>query len=167
MGLTNLVQVRSFNDDPHGAFGGMDYLTVPLQIKTIFDGFMSDLQNAVDDSTGQRLADNIVIINKGDTFKNPIKGNDWADETPNVSNAVWVYGAGHLYSGFFGNIGATGVAQGVGPDGKLTAAYDAANTAKQALAAVLYAVAKRDDRAIQGFVGGTTVSGIFAPAKNM
>jgi hypothetical protein len=170
MGLTNLVQVRAFNDDPHEAFSGKDYMTMPQQLKAIFDGFMGDLQTAIDDNTGQPLADNIVIINKGDTFKDPVNRSGWQDNTPNGSNAVWVYGAGHLYSGFFGNIGVTGttsVAQGVGPDGKLTAGYDPASTAKQALASILYAVAKRDDRAIQRFVGGTTVSGIFGPAKNM
>lgn len=170
MGLTNLVQVRGPNDDPHGAFGGNDYMTMPLQLKAIFDGFMGDLQTAIDDSTGQPLADNIVIINKGDNPKNPTSRSDWSDGTPGGSNALWVYGAGHLYSGFFGNIGVTGamgVARGVGPDGKLTVGYDPGSTAKQALASILYAVAKRDDRAIQSFVGGTTVSGIFGPAKNM
>lgn len=167
MGLTNLVQVRGPNDDPHGAFKSTDYQTIPSQLKIIFDAFMGDLRNTIDDNTGQPLADNIVIINKGDNFKNPTIRDAWPDSTPGGSNAVWVYGAGHLYSGFFGNISAAGVAQGVGADGKLTVGYDPVSTAKQALASILYAVAKRDDRAIQSFVGSTTVSGIFGPAKNM
>jgi hypothetical protein len=166
MDLTNLVQVRGFNDDPHGAFGGTDYMTVPPQLKAIWDGFMGDLQKTIDDNTGTPLADNIVIINKGDTYKTAVDRNGWNDNTQNGSNAIWVYGAGHLYSGFFGDVSAAGVATGVGPDGK-PAAYNAATTAKQALAAILYAVAKRDDRLIQSFVGGTQVSGIFGQVKNI
>jgi hypothetical protein len=164
-GLTNLVQVRAFNDDPHPAFGNGDSTAVPPQIKAIFDGFMTDLQNTLDDNTGQPLADDIVIINKGDTFKTPVDKNGWNDNTPNGSNAIWVYGAGHLYSGFFGDVSTANVAQGVDAAGKLTA-YNAANTSKQALAAILYAITKRDDRLIQSFVGGTQVSGIFGPPKN-
>jgi hypothetical protein len=166
MGLTNLVQVRGFNDDPHGAFASQDFMTVPAQLKLIYDGFMTDLQKTVDDNTGQPLADDIVIINKGDTFKTPVDRNGWNDNTSSGSNAIWVYGAGHLYSGFFGDIGTNDVAQGVDATGKLTT-YSAANTSKQALAAILYAVAKRDDRLISNFVGGTTVSGVFGPAKNV
>jgi hypothetical protein len=126
---------------------------------------MGDLQKTVDDNTGQPLADNIVIINKGDTFKTPVDRNGWNDSTPNGSNAIWVYGAGHLYSGFFGDVSADYVARGAGPDGALTT-YNAATTAKQALASILYAVAKRDASLIQSFVAGTPVSGIFGPPRN-
>jgi hypothetical protein len=167
MGLTNLIQVRAFNDDPHGAFGGNDFMTVPPQIQAIFNGFMGDLRRTVNDNTGQSLADDIVIINKGDTFKTPVDRNGWNDNSPNGSNAIWVYGAGHLYSGYFGNVTANDTAQGIAADGRTLVAYNAANTAKQALAAILYATAKRDDRLIQSFVGGTAVSNVFGPAKNI
>ncbi|TMQ18906.1 MAG: hypothetical protein E6J90_19150 [Deltaproteobacteria bacterium] len=166
MGLTNLIQVRGFNDDPHGAFASQDFMTVPAQLKLIYDGFMADLQKTIDDNNGQPLADDIVIINKGDTFKTPVDRVGWNDNSSSGSNALWVYGAGHLYSGFFGDIGTNDVAQGVDATGKLTT-YSAANTAKQALAAILYAVAKRDDRLIQNFVGGVQASGVFGPAKNV
>jgi hypothetical protein len=164
-GLTNLIQVRGFNDDPHGAFASQDFMTVPQQLKLVYDGFMADLQKTIDDNTGQPLADDIVIINKGDTFKTPVDRNGWNDNTSSGSNAVWVYGAGHLFSGFFGDIGTNDVAQGVDGAGKLTT-YSATNTAKQAMAAILYAVAKRDDRLIQNMVGGVQVSGVFGYPKN-
>ena len=164
MGLTNLVQVRGLNDDPHNAFADRDYLTIPAQMKAIFDGFMGDLRNTLDDVTGTPLADDVVLINKGDSFKDPLSRSPWGDNTPDSANAIWVYGAGHLYSGVFGDIGVDGTVQGAGPDGALTV-YNGANTAKQALASILYAVAKRDDRLIQTFTSGIAVEGIFGPTK--
>lgn len=163
LGLTNGLVVPGMADDPHGAFDSGDVNTVPAMLKAVFDGFMKDLQNTIDDVSGKSLADNTVITIKGDTYKNPFNKNGWGDGTPQNSNIVYVYSAGQLFSGWQGDITQNAV-QGVGPDGKLTA-YNGANTAKIALASVAYAVAKGDDRAIQNFVAGTTVSGIFGRPK--
>ena len=166
LGLTNGIVVPALRDDPHGAFDNNDVATVPGQLKGIFDGFMNDLKATLDDNTQKPLADNIVITMKGDTYKNPLNNNGWGDGTPGNTNIVYVYSSGQLMSGWFGDVSATGVVQGAGPDGKLTT-YNGANTAKLAMASVLYATAIGDDRAIQGFVGGQTVSGVTGRPKNI
>lgn len=166
MGLTNGVVVPAMRDDPHGAFDNRDVDVVPGQLKAIFDGFMKDLQNTLDDNTQKPLADNIVITMKGDTYKNPLNSAGWGDNTPGNTNIVYVYSAGQLLSGWFGDISATGVVQGVGPDGALTT-YNGANTAKYAMSSVLYATAIGDSRAIQSFVGGTTVENVFGRPKQI
>jgi hypothetical protein len=125
---------------------------------------MTDLQNTVDVNSQKPLASNIVITMKGDTYKSPTNKAGWGDGTPQNSNLVYIYSSGQLLSGWFGDMSATGTAQGVGPDGKLTT-YNGANTAKYALASVLYATAQGDDRAIQGLAGGVQVSGIFGNVK--
>lgn len=160
LGLTNGIVMPSTNDDPHGGFDGGGVNVIPPQFKAIFDGFMTDLQTLTDDNTQKPLADNTVITFTGDTFKNPLNKAGWGDGTPQNTNIVYVYGAGHLKTGWFGNISAAGAVQGVGVDGKLTT-YNGANTAKYALASVLYAVAQGDDRAIQGLAAGVQVAGIF------
>ena len=166
LGLTNGIVVPAMQDDPHGAFDNNDVATVPAQLKGIFDGFMNDLKATLDDNTQKPLADNIVITMKGDTYKNPLNNQGWGDGTPGNTNIVYVYSSGQLMSGWFGDVSAGGQVQGVGADGKLTT-YNGANTAKYAMASVLYATAIGDDRAIQGFVGGTTVSGVFGRPKQI
>ena len=166
LGLTNGIVVPAMRDDPHGAFDNNDVAVVPAQLKGIFDGFMTDLQNTLDANTQKPLADNIVITMKGDTYKNPQNKNGWGDGTPGNTNIVYVYSSGQLLSGWFGDVTAAGAVQGVGADGKLTT-YNGANTAKYALASVLYATAIGDDRAIQGLAGGVTVSGVFGRAKQI
>jgi hypothetical protein len=160
LGLTNGIVVPALRDDPHGAFDNDDVTVVPAQLKGIFNGFMADLQNTLDANTQKPLADNIVITIKGDTYKNPLNKNGWGDGTPQNTNIVYIYSAGQLLSGWFGDVSAAGVVQGVGADGQLTT-YSAANTARYALASVLYATAIGDERAIQGLAGGVTVSGVF------
>lgn len=166
LGLTNGFVVPAMRDDPHGAFDNNDVAVVPAQLKGVFDGFMTDLQNTLDANTQKPLADNIVITMKGDTFKSPTNKAGWGDGTPQNTNLVYVYSAGQLLSGWFGDISATGAVQGVGADGKLTT-YNGTNTAKYALASVLYATAIGDDRAIQNLAGGVQVSGIFGRVKQI
>lgn len=166
LGLTNGIVVPALRDDPHGAFDNNDVAVVPGQLKGIFDGFMGDLQKTLDSNTQKPLADNIVITMKGDTYKNPLNKSGWGDNTPGNTNIVYVYSAGQLLSGWFGDVTAAGQVQGAGPDGNLTT-YNGANTAKQAMASVLYATAIGDERAIQSFVGGTQVSGAFGRPRNI
>jgi hypothetical protein len=166
LGLTNGIVVPAMRDDPHGAFDNNDVAVVPAQLKGVFDGFMTDLQNTLDANTQKPLADNIVITMKGDTYKNPQNKNGWGDGTPGNTNIVYVYSSGQLLSGWFGDVTAAGAVQGVGADGKLTT-YNGANTAKYALASVLYATAIGDERAIQGLAGGVSVSGVFGRVKQI
>jgi len=165
-GLTNGIVVPAMRDDPHQAFDNNDVAVVPAQLKGVFDGFMTDLQNTLDDNTQRPLSDNIVITMKGDTYKNPINKNGWGDGTPGNTNIVYVYSSGQLLSGWLGDVTTAGAVQGVGADGKLTT-YNGANTAKYALASVLYATAIGDERAIQGLSGGVSVSGVFGRVKQI
>jgi hypothetical protein len=166
MGLTNSVSLPAMRDDPHGAFADGSSQSVPPMLKKVFDGFMNDLKNTVDDNTGQVLADDTVITICGDTTKSPLNRGGWPDGTPNNSNVLWVYGAGHLKSGWFGGTVRGGQAQGFDANGN-TAAYNGGTTARYALASVAFAVAKRDERAISTFANGLTIGGVFGNLRDL
>ncbi len=164
-GLTNSILMPYHPQDPHGHWDNKDYLTLtPLQ-KGVLDGFMTDLTNNVDDVTGKTLSDDVVITFNGDTYKNPLNRGGWGDGTPMNSNIMIAYSSGDLLPGWFGNVSATGVVTGVDATGASTA-YNGATMAKFGLASVAYAIAKRDDRAIQSFTGGVTVGGVFGNLKD-
>lgn len=165
MGLTNSVVLPAMRDDPHGAFNG-DVNTVPASLKAVFDGFMMDLQSNTDDNTMKSLADDTIITIHGDTTKDPTDRNNWPDGTPGNTNVVYVYGAGHLKTGWYGGVNRQGQATGFGADGK-TAGYNSNDTAKLAMASIAYAIAKRDERAIANFANGTVISGIFGRPKDL
>ena len=166
MGLTNSVTMPAMRDDPHGAFDNGDVNTIPAQLKGVFDGFMADLVNTVDDNTLKSLADDTVITIHGDTTKNPLARGGWPDGTPGNTNRVYVYSAGHLRSGNFGTIDRNGTVQGFDAKGAPTA-YNGANTARFAMASIAYAIAKRDERAIAAFANGLTISGNFGLPKDL
>lgn len=166
MGLTNAIALPAMRDDPHGAFADGSAMSVPPMLKKVFDGFMNDLKNTIDDNTGQVLADDTIITICGDTTKSPTARGGWPDGTPQNSNVMWVYSAGHLKSGWFGGTTRGNQAQGFDAAGN-TAAYNGANTARFALASVAYAVAKRDDRAIATFANGLTIAGPFGRLKDI
>jgi hypothetical protein len=164
MGLTNSVILPAMNDDPHGAFTGGDVNTVPAQLKTVFDAFMADLVANVDDNTQRSLDQDFVLSIHGDTPKTPLVANGWPDGTPNGTNWMYVWGGGHLYSGWFGGIDRNGTARGFDANGA-DAAYNAANTARFATASLAYAIAKRDERLISPFANGIQIADRFGPAK--
>jgi hypothetical protein len=164
LGLTNAVALPYTEEDPHGAFDSGDVKTIPGIMKGMFDAFMADLANTTDAVTGQVLADDTVITFHGDTPKDCRTAAGWPDGTANNSNVIYVYSAGHLFSGWFGGIDVNGKATGFGPDGK-PATYVGADTAKIANAAIAYAIAKRDDRATSTFANGITIGGVFGNLK--
>lgn len=165
MGLTNAVVLRAFNDDPHGAFDNGAVNTRPAMHKAIFDAFMNDLTNTTDDNTLKALADDTVITIAGDTTKNPLQRGGWPDGTPQNSNVVYVYSAGHLKSGWFGGTLRNGTVQGVTPAGDTTT-YNGPTMARYATASIAYAIAKRDERLISTFATGTTISNVFGNPKD-
>lgn len=166
LGLTNCITIPGPNDDPHGAFDNNDVATVPDNFKAVFDGWKNDLMASIDSATGAPLWGDVVMTIHGDTYKSATNPGGWGDGTGNNSNIVFVLGAGHLKSGWFGNVNADGSVTGFGADGK-AAAYNSANTAKFATASIAYAIAKRDDRAIQQFANGIQVSGVFGRPKQV
>lgn len=165
LGLTNMVAMPHLNDDPHGAFDGGDVNTVPAQLKTIYDAFAADLTQMIDSDTGTPIWADTVMVFNGDTFKDPNDKRGWGDNTPNNSNAVYVYSAGALKSGWFGSVDAAGKATGFGANGN-PAPYDGATTAKFATASIAYAVANKDERAIANFANGITIGGVFGNLKD-
>ena len=166
MGLTNSVVLPAMRDDPHGAFDSGDVDTVPASMKLVFDGFMADLVATTDDNTLKSLADDTVITIHGDTTKNPLQRGGWPDGTPGNTNVVYVYSAGHLKSGWFGNIDRTGKVTGFNATAG-DATYNGANTAKFAMASIAYAIAKRDERAISSFANGVIVANNFGLPKDI
>ena len=168
MGLTSSIVLPAMNDDPHGAFADGRVNTVPAQLKTILDAFMTDLKSTTDDVTNKVLADDTVITIGGDTPKDCTShaGGNWGDGTPGGSNFLWCYSAGHLKTGWFGSISPGG--QVTGYDGNAAnATYNPTDTAKYALASVAYAIAKGDERAISPFANGVAISGIFGVPKQL
>jgi hypothetical protein len=168
MGLTNSVLLPAMNDDPHGAFNGTapnrDADVVPKQLKKVFDAFMADLISNVDDVTGRALADDFVMSIHGDTPKTPNTASGWPDGTPQGANWMYVWGGGHLYSGWFGGIDRNGNVKGYDANGA-DAAYNAVNTTRYATASLAYAIAKRDDRLISPFANGIKIADVFGPLK--
>lgn len=164
MGLTNSILMPGLRDDPHGFFAGNDATVVPPQLKLVFDAFMNDLITNTDDATGRSLADDFVFSANGDTTKDALNRNGWPDGTNRNHNVLWVWGGGNLFSGWFGELGADGNAQGFDATGNL-APYNGQDTARFAAASVLYAIAKRDERLISQFANGIQIADRFGPAK--
>jgi hypothetical protein len=162
LGLTSSVILPGLRDDPHQAFNDMAALRVSTTgLKKVLDGFMADLASRTDSVTGARLSDDIVITIDGDTPKTPLDRNNWLDDTPANSNWVYVYGGGKLKTGWFGGVDRTGATTGFDPATGAPKAYDGDLQAKAACAAVAYAIARGDLRAVQDFsrmdIAGITV----------
>jgi hypothetical protein len=166
MGLTNSIVAPAMTGDTHTAFSSNDVSSIPAQMKTIFDAFMTDLTTNIDEATNKSLADDTVLTICGDTPHNALDRDGWPDPTPGNSNQVYVWSAGHLKSGWFGQIRANGTVQGFDAQAN-PAAYNGANTARYAMASIAYAIAKRDERAIAGFANGLTISGRFGNPKEI
>lgn len=166
MGLTNSIVLPAMNDDPHEAFSSGDVNTIPARLKMVFDGLMSDLTTTIDENTTRPLSEDTVITICGDTTKDPLDRSAWPDGSPSGSNTVYVWSGGHLKTGWFGKVKTNGTAEGFDANGN-PVAYNAANTAKYAMASIAYAIAKRDERAISAFANGITISGKFGNPKQI
>lgn len=161
-GLTSMVVIPAFRDDPHGAFGDMGSLQRTVQqLGRTLDAFYEDLA-AVEDPTcqGQTLAGTTVMSVHGDTPKNPRERGGWPDGTPNDANWVYVRGAGHLKTGWFGGVTRSGVIGWNPTTGAESGDISSAATSNAAAAAVLYAVARGDNRRVQDFYRGADIGGI-------
>jgi hypothetical protein len=121
---------------------------------------MKDMTATVNESTMQSIADNVVVTITGDTKKDPFSRAGWNDGTPQGCGWTIVYSAGHLKSGWFGGCTGPNTAQGFNANGD-PAPYNQATTAMYSNAAIAYAIAMRDERAISQFANGIKVSGTF------
>jgi hypothetical protein len=152
LGLTSSVVLPGLRDDPHQAFLDPTALRVSTTgLKQVLDGFMADLASKTDAITGAKLSDEIVMTIDGDTPKTPLDQNNWLDDTPQNSNLIYVYGGGKLKTGWFGNCTAAGQLTGFDPATGQSKTYDGDLQAKAVCAAVAYAIARGDQRAVQDF----------------
>jgi len=165
MGLTSSVIIPAMRDDPHGAFGDMADLRLTVQtLGASLDAFLADL-SAIDDPTcgGSKIADNTVISINGDTPKDPLDRGGWPDGTPRNANWMYVLGAGHLKTGWFGGVRRDGNVRIFNPSNGQEMDGDPATTGMPAAASVIYAVAKGDMRRVQDFYRGVDLGGIVRP----
>ena len=113
--------------------------------------------------SAKTLADSIVMSVSGDTFKAPFNRNGWGDGTPNGSSLLYVMGAGHLKTGWFGDMdpaaGAAGWDQASGATGGVYTGRGA-ELGASAAAALLFAVSKGDTRRVRDFYNGKPIDGV-------
>ncbi len=162
LGLTNAVCIPAFLDDPHGAFASGDTVIVAPQLRMVLDAFMTDLQNTTDSVSSEVLSDITTITFNGDTPKDITHAaGNWDDGTPTGANLLYVYGAGNLKTGWFGSVDVNTATVTGYDDSANPTTYSATNTAKYATGAAAYAIARRDERAINAFTNGFTIGGVF------
>ena len=125
LGLTSMLVMRGFNNDPHGMFadGDAQATTTAVAMGKMLNGLHDLAKSKADPScSAKTLADSIVMSVSGDTFKAPFNRNGWGDGTPNGSNVLYVMGGGHLKTGWFGDMdptaGAVGWDQATRRDGR-------------------------------------------------
>ncbi len=165
LGLTSMLVMRGFNDDPHGKFANGDQAAMQTgtALAKMLNGFHDLAKSRQDPACSSKtLADAIVFTVDGDTFKQPFNRAGWGDGTPGGSNLLYVMGGGYVKTGWFGNLVnnntaqafdiATGnIAQGV--------AYNTvrAQLGSAAAACALFAVARGDMRRVRDFYNGAPV----------
>lgn len=165
LGLTSMLVVRGFNNDPHGIFAAGDAQAAAMAMASgkMWNGLHDLAKSKADPScSAKTLADSIVVSISGDTFKAPFNRAGWGDGTPQGSNLLYVMGAGHLKTGWFGGMtpaGAQGWDQGTGATG---GAYTGrgGELGASAAAALLFAIAKGDMRRVQDFYNGRPIDGV-------
>ena len=168
LGLTSMLIMRGFNNDPHGLFGGgnAQATTVGQAIGKMLDGLHALGKSLPDPGCSSKtLADALVFSVSGDTYKQPFNRDGWGDGTPGNSNILYVMGAGHIKTGWFGEIANANTVRAwdISP-GNVNANANYANVRGQlgaaAGAAALFAVAKGDMRRVQDFYNGPSIDGI-------
>jgi hypothetical protein len=161
LNLTSHVMMPAFLDDPHGAFQDVPTLIATVkQLSKMFDAFMADLM-AIDDPmcAGRKIGDNLVMAVCGDTTKDALAPNGWADGTMNNHNLMYVMGNGYIHSGWYGGINAQKqlATWDVATGADTTTGMTSAQLAAPAAASVLYAVARGDARRVSDFYRGPQV----------
>lgn len=156
--LVTTIQLPAFEDDPHGAF-----VSSPTQqindVASVMDGFYKYLatsQEAICGHAGAKLslADNVVTVIVGDTYKNPFTKNGWPDGTPQNTNLVFVRSNGFLAPGYFGRIAPGGVTQFDPATGGVGSSAPVAT--EGALEGILYAIARGDGAFVKGLAPTAT-----------
>ena len=165
LNLTSHVMMPCFLDDPHGAFADVPTTTATVQAYSkMLDAFMSDCMAVADPMcAGRKIGDNLVMAWFGDTTKDALTPGGWPDGTMNNHNVMYVMGNGFVKAGWFGGIDANKVLNVWDPTSGAqvtTGGMTSAALANPAAAAVLFAVAKGDNRRVADFYRGVDYSGI-------
>jgi hypothetical protein len=164
LGLTSMLVMRGFNNDPHGLFAGGDAQAtmVGQAIGKMMNGLYNLAKSRQDPAcSAKTLADSMVLSIDGDTYKAPFNRGGWGDGTPNNSNLLYVMGGGWVKTGWFGNIQNGQPVQGWDPaTGNTGGAYNGAMLGGAAAAAALFAVAKGDMRRVRDFYSGPAIDGV-------
>jgi hypothetical protein len=163
LGLTSMLIMTGFRNDPHGLFAGGDAqaMATGTALKNMLNGLHQFAKSRQDPAcSAKTLADAMVFSVSGDTYKAPFNRNGWGDGTPNNSNILYVMGAGYTKTGWFGSL-APGATQGWDPGtGNTGGAYNGGMLGSAAAAALLFAVAKGDMRRVRDFYAGPAIDGV-------
>lgn len=168
LGLTSMLVMRGFNNDPHGMFSGGNGQAQQTgqAIGNMLNG-LYQLGKSLQDPgcSSKTLADAMVFSVSGDTYKAPFNRDGWGDGTPGNSNILYVMGAGQIKTGWFGEIAngntvrAWNIANGnVDPNANFANVRGQLGAA--GAAAALFAVAKGDMRRVRDFYNGPAIDGI-------
>ncbi len=152
LGLVSTVVIPGTNDDPHSAFDGG---TAPQRadlLTKILDGFYTELAAHSEGTCGHNgpplsLADNVVLVVSGDTFKNPFDRAGWGDGTPGGANLLYVRSNGYLKPGWFGAL-TPGTRTNFDPDTGAPTALGAVPATNAARLGLLFAISRGDTAAV-------------------
>lgn len=170
LGLTSMLIMRGFNNDPHGMFGGGNNQAAQVSgaMGKMLDGLYKLGKSLQDPAcSAKTLADAMVFSVSGDTFKQPFNRDNWDDGTPGGANVLYVMGNGFVKSGWFGSLTNANTVQAFDiATGKIsTAAYNTVRGQLSAAAgaAALFAVAKGDMRRVNDFYNGPAIDALVNP----
>ena len=170
LGLTRMIAMPAFNNDPHGMFAGGDAnaLRTAVSIGKYFEGIVAHGNTIVDpDDPSKKLADTLIATVTGDTMKEPFQRSQWPDGTPNGASVMYVWGQQFVKKGWFGGFLNDETAMAFNPNtGQNVARGDAgavtgAAAFSAAAAAVAYAVAAGEKRRIDNFTRGIAYDGLI------
>lgn len=167
LGLTSMIAMPAFRDDPHQRFAGgnAEAQRYSTHIAALFDGMKAMAKGIADPSGGSKsLWDRLVLTVHGDTYKAPFDRSGWGDGTPGNSNLVYLRSAGYIKTGWFGEVLTTGV-RGWDPQTGDSITKTSADCLADANAAVLYAIAKGDERRVADFVPFRLGDGVRNPVQ--
>jgi len=167
LGLTNSVIVglspgatsETTFTDPHVVFSPGNAALLKDTVKLLgmmLDAFYNDLSMSPDPACASATLDQTTVLTvHGDTPHTPLQGDAWPDATPGDSNWLYVMGAGHLRSGWFGGVRADGTVDGFDPTtGQAVPGQPSQQTSTAAGAAVAYAVSKGDKNLVSSYYSG-------------
>ena len=171
LGLVSTILVPGTADDPHSAFASGDATIGADILARTLDGLYAELAKSFEKTCGHAgkqlsLADNVVLVANGDTFKNPFDKTGWPDGTPGNSNVVFVRSNGFLEPGWFGRIGSAGTRTNFDPTtGETDGNATIAQSTSAAQLGLLYAITRGNKALVDQVAGGTPYAGVIKTYK--